>query len=82
MTEVTFAVLCELCESLGDFIVQADADSGGEWWGLGSCISSKPPGDAHASKDHIFFFFFVFFFFLGLYLQHMEVPRLGVELEL
>jgi len=23
-----------------------------------------------------------FFFFLGLYLQHMEVPRLGVELEL
>ena len=22
------------------------------------------------------------FFFLGLYLQHMEVPRLGVELEL
>ena len=33
-----------------------------------------------------FFFFFLFFFFffcfLVLYLQHMEVPRLGVELEL
>ena len=29
-----------------------------------------------------FFFFFFFFFFLGPYLQHMEVPRLGVHLEL
>ena len=29
-----------------------------------------------------FFFFFFFFFFLGLHLQHVEVPRLGVELEL
>ena len=28
------------------------------------------------------FFFLSFFFFLGPYLQHMEVPRLGVELEL
>ena len=28
------------------------------------------------------FFFFLPFFFLGLHLQHMEVPRLGVELEL
>ena len=27
-------------------------------------------------------FFFFFFVFLGLYLQHMEVPRLGVESEL
>ena len=26
-------------------------------------------------------FFFFFFVFLGLYLWHMEVPRLGVELE-
>ena len=30
---------------------------------------------------HTFFFFF-FFFYLGLQVQHMEVPRLGVELEL
>ena len=34
----------------------------------------------------LFFFFFFFFFFafrfLGLYVQHMEVPRLGKELEL
>ena len=29
-----------------------------------------------------FFFFFSPFFFLGLHLQHKEVPRLGVELEL
>ena len=29
-----------------------------------------------------FFFFFFFFSFLGLHLQHMEVPRLGVNLEL
>ena len=28
------------------------------------------------------FFFFLFFAFLGLRSQHMEVPRLGVELEL
>ena len=30
----------------------------------------------------IFFFFFFFFFFLGPYLEHTEVPRLRVELEL
>ena len=29
-----------------------------------------------------FFFFFFFFCFLGLHLQHIEVPRLGAELEL
>ena len=29
-----------------------------------------------------FSFFFFFFFFLGMYLQHMEIPRLGVESEL
>ena len=27
-------------------------------------------------------FFFFFFFFFGLHLPHIEVPRLGVELEL
>ena len=31
----------------------------------------------HHSRNSIFFFFF----FLGLHLQHMEVPRLGVKLE-
>ena len=38
---------------------------------------------ASISKDtkiHIFFFFS--FVFLGPHMQHMEVPRLGVELEL
>ena len=29
-----------------------------------------------------FFFFFFFLVFLGLHPQHMEVPRLGIELEL
>ena len=29
-----------------------------------------------------FIFLFCFFLFLGLHLQHMEVPRLGVKLEL
>ena len=28
------------------------------------------------------FLFFIFFIFLGLHLQHMEVPRLGIESEL
>ena len=32
-------------------------------------------------KDLIFFFIFIFCF-LGLHLWHMEVPRLGIELEL
>ena len=36
----------------------------------------------HWATRELFFFFFFFFFFLGLYLQHMEVPRLGVQLEL
>ena len=27
-------------------------------------------------------FFFFFFFFLGLHLQHMEIPRLGIRSEL
>ena len=30
----------------------------------------------------LFFSFFFFFCFLGSYLRHMEVPRLGVQLEL
>ena len=35
-------------------------------------------------KDHLELkeFFFFFFFFLGSHPQHMEIPRLGVELEL
>ena len=33
-------------------------------------------------KYMLTFFFFLSFIFLGLYLWHMEVPRLGVELEL
>ena len=29
-----------------------------------------------------FFFFFFFLSFLGPHLQHMEIPRLGIEIEL
>ena len=32
--------------------------------------------------NYIYFFNFFFFVFLGLRLQHMEVPRLGVKSEL
>ena len=28
------------------------------------------------------FYLFIFFVFLGLHLGHMDIPRLGVELEL
>ena len=31
---------------------------------------------------YFYFYFVLSFIFLGLHLQHMEVPRLGVELEL
>ena len=39
-------------------------------------------GDVANMPPQVFFFFFFFFFFLGLYLHHMEVPRLGVKSEL
>ena len=35
-----------------------------------------------AYKEAFFFFFLSFFVFLGPYLRHMEVPKLGVKLEL
>ena len=44
-------------------------------WGWG-CFWKEP------YKGGIFLFFFFFFFFLGPYLQHMEVPSLGVKSEL
>ena len=34
------------------------------------------------SSSSSFFFFFLVVVFWGMYLRHMEVPRLGVELEL
>ena len=33
-------------------------------------------------REVMFFIFLIFFVFLGPYLQHMEIPRLGVLLEL
>ena len=47
---------------------------------MNSCTSSL----GHPWPNAVFFYLFVFwgFCFLGLHLRHMEVPRLGVELEL
>ena len=36
----------------------------------------------HIEFKNLKFLFFFFFFFSGLHIRHMEVPRLGVELEL
>ena len=47
---------------------------------LSQCIPS-PHNQLHKSKPWLFFIY-LFIFFLGPYLLHMEVPRLGVELEL
>jgi len=48
--------------------------------------SPLPPSSKIAKTNQVFFLpsFLSFFlsFFLGLYLRNMEVPRLGVELEL
>ena len=63
--------------------------SAGLGWGLRICISNKFSADGGAARPQAltvrtsdlqdcFFFFFVFLPFLGLLLQHMEVPRLGV----
>ena len=38
--------------------------------------------DLLGTFSDFFFFFFFFLLFLGLYLQHMEDPKLGVKLEL
>ena len=42
----------------------------------------KIEGETPASFLSLKYEFFFFFFFLGLPLRHMEVPRLGAELEL
>ena len=44
------------------------------------CISAVT--HTAAVKKKFFFFFFWSFVFLELHLQHMEVPRLGIELKL
>ena len=47
--------------------------------GLQRCCPSHCTTGGTPTLLYIYIFFF--FFFLGLHLQHMEVPRLGVELE-
>ena len=47
--------------------------------GMSAC-ATLVKGEVHATERT--FFFFVFLPFLGPLLRHMEVPRLGVELEL
>ena len=49
-------------------------------WVLVRFISTEPQWEL--LKGIFFFFFKVFFTFLALLLQHMVVPRLGIELEL
>ena len=51
---------------------------GGALWGL----PQKSPGFPSQGRTLPSFFFFFFFSFLGPYQWHMEVPRLGVKLEL
>ena len=48
----------------------------------GSLYKLVPVFMRHDSIISLFYVIFFFFFFFGLHLQHMEVPQLGVELEL
>ena len=50
-------------------------------WGRGVVLGAHELSSA-LKLQHKECFYFVLFFFLGLYLQHMEGPWLGVELEL
>ena len=50
------------------------------WGKKPACVSAF--SFQHSFTPYFFSLFFWSFFFLGLYLQHMEVFRLGVELEL
>ena len=43
---------------------------------------SQDKGHTNKIKCKVIFFFFVFLLFFGPLPRHMEVPRLGVELEL
>ena len=45
-------------------------------------VSLQESAPWHMGRISVKLTFFFFFFFLGLYLQHMEVPRLGVKSEL
>ena len=57
----------------------------GEWTDHKRAHLHKKEGEFYLAgvvNQKGFFFFFFFFVFSGLHLQHMEVPRLGVELEL
>ena len=54
-------------------------------WGWGeACIQVQTEGRSLRTTLLLLFFFLSFFFccFLGPHPQHMEVPRLGVQLEL
>ena len=42
----------------------------------------KSDSSTGLAEHFILFYLFTFFVFLGPYLRHMEVPRLGVQLEL
>ena len=46
-----------------------------------SCPSLAVPNAWCPNSRHFFILFFCLFVFLALHLWHLEVPRLGVELE-
>ena len=62
---------------LGDLVKNANSGSVDLGWSLRLCLSNKLPGAAGGLKPH-----FIYFCFLGPHWWHMEVPRLGVQLEL
>ena len=51
-------------------------------WVLFLGIKEKPFGFMQGNGSIQYLFYFILFFFLGPHQRHMEVPRLGVELEL
>ena len=56
-----------------------------QWWPLSRCsdnAGSLTCALQEKSLIQIFIYFFCLFVFLGPHLRHMEVPRLGVKLEL
>ena len=54
------------------------------WSHIQECETPQCMNEAHLSglAFYLFIYLFMYLVFLGLHLQHMEVPRLGVKWEL
>ena len=68
------------CLAKSKVVMDKNMIKSGIFSGLGSSIYFKTKQNMDLKQLNLFFFFF--FCFLGLYSMHMEVPRLGVQLEL